>query len=148
MSKQAEADLILKLYDLRREPVMRAAREWYFREFHPQTFDELKQILLGEHSGHLRMLLSYWDMAAGLVKHGAIAPELFNDVNGEHLAVYAKIEPFVAEWRSGGFGKTFMSNVEHVINTTPGCPERFAEVKERMKRMMAALRTQKWETKT
>ena len=77
MSKQEEAGLILKLYDLRREEVMRKARDWYFREFNPQNLAEFSNAMLGEHSGHLRMVVTYWNMAAALVNNGAISMELF-----------------------------------------------------------------------
>ena len=103
MSKQAEADLILKLYDLRREATMRKAREWYFRQFHPESAADIKDALLGENSAYLRMVVTYWDMAAGLVNYGSISPELFNDTTGEHIGVFSKIEPFLNEAR-GIFG--------------------------------------------
>ncbi|HML16979.1 MAG TPA: hypothetical protein VK419_08125, partial [Bryobacteraceae bacterium] len=63
MSKQEEAGLILKLYELRREETMRKARDWFSREFHPQTIEDYNRALFSEHSGHLRMVTSYWDMA-------------------------------------------------------------------------------------
>src|SRR4029077_10273213 len=71
MSKQEEANLILKLYELRREPVMREARNWFF-SFNPTSAAEYMEAMMGEHSGHLRMVISYWDMAASLVNNGAI----------------------------------------------------------------------------
>ena len=71
MSKQEDAELILKLYDLRREPTMREARNWMFT-FNPTTVQEYMETMMGEHSGHLRMVVSYWDMAASLVNNGAI----------------------------------------------------------------------------
>ena len=95
MSKQEEAGLILKLYELRREDVMRKARDWYFRDFNPQSVADFTAAMFGEHSGHLRMVVSYWDMAAGLVNNGAIDLQMFNDCNGEHLGVFAKIEPIL-----------------------------------------------------
>ena len=72
MSKHEEADLILKLYDLRREPTMRIARDYFFRDFNPESMADIGNLLMGEHSGHIRMVMSYWDMAAALVNHGAI----------------------------------------------------------------------------
>ena len=138
MSKQAEADLILKLYDLRREATMRTAREWFVREFHPQSFDEVKKALFGDHSGHMRMVLTYWDMAAGLVNHGAISPDLFNDTNGEHFGVFAKIEPFIAPWRAS-FGPQFMANLEKLIDATPDGRKRVAAIREMMKNLLAEL---------
>jgi len=70
MSKQEEAGLILKLYELRREETMRKARDWYFREFNPQSFADFRAALFSEHDGYLRMVVTYWDMAAALVNNG------------------------------------------------------------------------------
>src|SRR5947208_9006334 len=98
MSKEESASLILKLYDLRREPVMREARNWFF-SFNPTTTAEYMEAMMGEHSGHLRMVISYWDMAASLVNNGAIDEQMFNDANGEHLFVFAKIEPILEDMR-------------------------------------------------
>ena len=136
MSKHAEADLILKLYELRREETMRKARDWYFREFHPQSMDDVTHAMFGEHSGHLRMVMSYWDMAAALVKHGAISMELFNDTNGEHFAVFAKLEKFVEAMRAQ-YGPQALVRLEELIDATPGGRERTAGVRERMKAMAA-----------
>src|SRR5579885_2010189 len=127
MSKQAEADLILKLYELRREETMRKARDWYFREFHPQSMADVNDALFSEHSGHLRMVMSYWDMAAALVNHGAISLELFNDTNGEHIGVFAKIEPILAEVRSS-FGPQFFASLEKLIDASPNGRERAAQM--------------------
>ena len=96
MSKQEEAGLILKLYELRREETMRKARDWYFRDFHPQSFDDFKEALLGEHSGHLRMVVTYWDMAAALVNNGAISLDLFTSTNGERFSFSAISETMLA----------------------------------------------------
>ncbi|MBV8819811.1 MAG: hypothetical protein JO022_15725 [Acidobacteriaceae bacterium] len=141
MSKQAEAELILKLYDLRREETMRKARDWFFMEFHPESFADYQKALFSPHSGHLRMVLSYWDMAAALVNHGAIAPELFNDCNGEHLSVFGKVEPLLAEIRST-YAPQFMQSVEKLIDATPDGRKRVKMIQERMKEirktMMAA----------
>ena len=57
MSKQEEAGLILKLYELRREDTMRKARDWYFREFNPQSMADFNAAMFGEHSGHVRMVI-------------------------------------------------------------------------------------------
>ena len=92
MSKHEEADLILKLYDLRREETMRKAREWYFLNFNPQSVDEVSSALFSEQSNYLRMVWTYWDMAAALVNHGAISKDLFTDTNSEHIGVFAKME--------------------------------------------------------
>jgi hypothetical protein len=138
MSKQAEADLILKLYELRREATMRQARNWYFQEFHPETFAEYKDTVFGPHGAHLRMVVSYWDMAASLVNHGTIGCDFFNDANGEHWGVFAKIEPILSEIRAM-YGPQFLSNLERLIDDTPGGRLRTAAVRERMKSMKAEM---------
>lgn len=138
MSKQEEAGLILKLYELRREEVMRKARDWYFREFNPQSVDEFTAALFGEHSGHLRMVLGYWDMAAALVNNGAISQELFNSTNGEHLGTFGKIEPLLGEIRAL-MNPQFAVNLEKLIDTTPDGRKKVAEMRERMKAVMAQM---------
>src|ERR1700749_3267923 len=100
MSKQDEAGLILKLYELRREETMRKARDWYFREFSPESMDDVNRTMFGEHSGHFRMVITYWDMAAALVNNGAITLEMFTDTNGEHFGVFSKIELLLPEIRA------------------------------------------------
>ena len=138
MSKQAEADLILKLYELRREDTMRQARDWFFREFHPESIEDMNRALFSEHSGHLRMVMTYWDMAAGLVKHGAISGDLFNDTNGEHFSVFSKLEPLLPEMRAA-YGPQSLANLEALINATPGGPERVLAIRERMKGIRAKM---------
>ena len=137
MSKQEEAGLILKLYELRREETMRKARDWYFREFNPQSMADFNNAMLGEHSGHLRMVVSYWDMAAALVNNGAISLEFFNDSNGEHLAVFSKIEPLLGEIRA--FAPQFAANCEKLIDATPDGRKRVAAIRERMSGVRAQL---------
>jgi hypothetical protein len=138
MSKQDEAALILKLYELRREAVMREARQWYFREFNPQSFADFTAALFSEHTGHLRMVVSYWDMAAALVNNGAISLDLFCDSNGEHIGVFAKIEPFLGEIRAA-YGPQFAANFEKLIDATPDGRKRVAQTREQMKAIRAQM---------
>src|SRR5215831_17098039 len=99
MSKQEEADLILKLYDLRREPVMREARNWWFT-FNPTNTQDFVDVLMSDKGAYYRMVVSYWEMAAALVNNGAIDEKMFNEANGEHIFVFAKVQPFLADIRS------------------------------------------------
>jgi hypothetical protein len=138
MSKQEEAGLILKLYELRREDTMRKARDWHFREFHPQSMSDFKDAMFGEQSGYLRMVISFWDMAAALVNNGAIGLELFNDSNGEHIGVFSKFEPLLGEIRAA-YGPQFAVNFEKLIDATPDGRERVAAARERMKDIGAQL---------
>jgi hypothetical protein len=136
MAIQDEAALILQLYDLRREETMRTARNWYSREFNPESMADIEKAFFSEHSGYLRMVTSYWDMAAALVNNGAISAQLFNDTNGEQFLVFGKLEPFLKEIR-GAFGPTYLTNLEKLIDATPGGRERSANTRERMKAMRA-----------
>ena len=136
MSKQEEAGLILKLYELRREETMRKARDWFFRDFNPESIADFSAAMFSEKSGYLRMVVTYWDMAAALVNDGAIRPELFNDCNGEHFGVFTKLEPLLAEIRSA-YAPQFAAQIEKLIDATPGGRERIVVQRERMKAMRA-----------
>lgn len=133
MSKQQDADLILKLYDLRREPVMREARNWFFT-FNPTTIQDVLEALMSEQSGYYRMVVSYWDMAAALVNNGAIDEQLFNETNGEHVFVYAKIEPVIADVRTMMGAPDFLRNLEALVKRMPNSEERITAMRERMKK--------------
>jgi hypothetical protein len=138
MSKQEEAGLILKLYELRREDKMRAARDWYFREFNPDTLADFQAAMFGPQSGYLRQVLSYWDMAAALVNDGAINPEMFTHCNGEHISVFCKVEPLLGEIRAM-MSPLFVANLEKLIDSTPNGRERVAKSKEQMKAIRARM---------
>jgi hypothetical protein len=123
MSKKPTADdaqLILKLYDLRREPEMRKARNWWLVTFWPQTADEVVKIAtaLGtQENNWLRQVGGYWDMAAAMVLHGVINPDLFLEggVSGEMIFIFAKIQPILKELRDKMQSPGLFSNVEKVI---------------------------------
>jgi len=132
MGKQEDANLILKLYDLRREPVMREARNWFF-SFDPQSAGEYLETMMGEHSGYARMIVSYWDMAASLVNNGAIDEQMFNDANGEHLFVFAKIEPILEELRQTTNQPDMLQHFETLIRRMPDSARRLAAIRERIK---------------
>jgi len=138
MSKQEEAGLILKLYELRREETMRKARDWFFLEFNPRSMADFTEALFGPHSGHLRMVVTYWDMAATLVNQGAISLEMFVDCNGEHIGVFSKIEPILAEIRAI-LSPRFAQNLEKLIDATPDGRKLSAEARERFKAIRAQL---------
>jgi len=131
MGKQEDANLILKLYDLRREPVMREARNWFF-SFNPTTPAEYMEAMMGEHSGHLRMVISYWDMAASMVNNGAIDEQMFNDANGEHLFIFAKIEPVLEGLREQWNQPDMLKHFETLIRRIPENKEKLAAIRERI----------------
>ncbi len=133
MSKQQDADLILKLYDLRREATMREARNW-FVTFNPTSIEDVTDALMSVQSDYYRMVISYWDMAAALVNNGAIDEQLFNETNGEHIFVYAKIAPVIEEVRAMFGSPDFLRNLETLVKRIPNIDEKIATMRERMKR--------------
>lgn len=137
MGKHEDADLILKLYDLRREAVMREARNWMFT-FNPTSVQDVMQTMVSEHSGHLRMVISYWDMACALVTNGAIDEELFNQTNGEHIFVYMKMEPVIEDVRKMFDNPDFLKNLETVVKRIPDIETKLPQMRERMARFAAA----------
>jgi hypothetical protein len=136
-SPAESADLLLKLYETRREPTMREARAWFAREFNPTSIDEVMAAIGGPHSGHFRMVTSYWEMAASFVNHGAIDEQMFNDANGEQLVIFAKIEPFVAEFRTRMANPNYYHHLEKLVMKRPGATELMASLRERFRAMAA-----------
>jgi hypothetical protein len=100
--KQDEAGLILKLYEMRRDAEFRKAREWFDTEFNPQSAQDIIDIVSGSfsESAYFRMVLTYWEMVAGLVNYGALSAGLVHKTNVEHLRYWAKIDPFIDELRN------------------------------------------------
>lgn len=106
MATAADAELVLKLYDLRREDSLRRARRFMVFDFNPKTLDELRAVSRDAKSDKnvfWRQTISYWEMAASLVLHSTIDPELFLESNAEGILLYAKFHHFhaVTEKESG-----------------------------------------------
>jgi hypothetical protein len=138
MSKHHDADLILKLYELRREPVMREARNWFFT-FNPKSTQDFFDAVSSDKSGYYRMVISYWDMAASFVTNGAIDAQMFNDANGEHLFIYSKLEPFLADLRRETGNPEFMAHLEKVVKEIPNVDEKIAALRARIAKIMAVM---------
>ncbi|MDQ3818058.1 MAG: hypothetical protein M3362_10230 [Acidobacteriota bacterium] len=136
-TKQEDANLILKLYDLRREEVMRKARNWFLMEFNPGSMQEIVDVLMGDKSGYFRMVTTYWEMAASFVNNGAIDEQMFNDANGEHIVVFAKIEPFLAEMRTTFNSPNAGVHLEKLVMRRPEAKEHLSALRERFKQMAA-----------
>jgi hypothetical protein len=124
------ADLVLRLYDLRREVKMREARDWYRLRFNPGSSREVMAVLEGPQNAFFRMVVSYWDMAAALVNHGAIDEGLFNDVNVEHVGAFAKVEPFLADLRAALGNPDYLVQLERLVMRLPDAKARLAAVRE------------------
>jgi hypothetical protein len=135
-----DANLILKLYDLRREEKLREARQWFSSEFRPQTFDDVKALLMPDHPRNtaFRMVISYWDMAASFAVRGPLDAELLLESAGELMGVWALIQPFIADLRQLVQLPEFLHNLEEVIGRVEWGPRRVKWIQERIAAQQAA----------
>jgi len=136
----ADAQIILQLYDFRRESEMRKARNFVFN-FWPETAQDIISIFMNfgsQENAWLRQVGTYWEMAASLVNRGTLSPDLFFDSNGEMFFVYAKFQPFLKELRDAFQEPAMFSNVDKLTQSTP-------EARERMQRMLT--RQAEWRSK-
>lgn len=133
----ADAQIVMQMYDFRREAEMRKARKW-FASWNPTSFDDFQKIGMNfeaQENAWLRQLLTYWENAASLVLHGAVHPGLFMDWGGEMLFVYVKIKPWLKQIREFNGFPEWMAKVEKVSNSTPELRKRVAWMEERFKKM-------------
>jgi hypothetical protein len=120
-TKPNDALVILKLYELRSEALMRTARAWFFTEFAPQSGKEIVLLLQSgeKQSAYYRMVASHWEVAAALVNNGGIDEKMFLEANTEHLVVFAKLQPFVAEIRETIGEPDYLANLEKLVMRAP-----------------------------
>ncbi len=135
-SAYESADLLLKLYEFRREPTMRQARQW-FGSFHPESADDIASVLRSEHSAYYRMVTTFWEMAASFVNNGAIDEKMFNDANGEQIFIFARLQPFLAEYRARTKQPDYLVQLEELIMRMPNAEERLGAMRERIRGMAA-----------
>jgi hypothetical protein len=120
-TKPLDVLAILKLYEIRGEALMREARAWFFTEFAPQSGKEIVRLMLSgqKHSAFYRMVASHWETAASFVNNGGIDERLFLGGNSEHVVVYAKLQPFLAEVREVMGEPDYMMNLERLVLKVP-----------------------------
>jgi len=143
MATPADAELVLKLYDLRREAKMRDARNW-FANFSPTSYEEFAKTIFSwgsQENAYFRQVTGYWDMAASLVIHGTIDPKLFLDTQGELWFVYTKLKPYIAQMRQQLNSPEAFKHLEAVATGSPEGQERIRLMEERFK-MFAQMRAQ------
>ena len=131
------AQLILTLYEQRREATMRKARE-FWATFGPQTEDEFAAAMFGPNAAYIRMVLGYWDMAASLVENGAIDRKMFQDSTQEYLVVYTKMEALLPKLREKFGNPGFLAHLEKLTLSLPDARNQIDAMAARMKWMMAA----------
>jgi hypothetical protein len=128
-----DAQLILKLYDLRREAELRKARSWMVATFWPQSADEIIAVIRAmstQENAWFRQVGGYWGMAASFVSHGVLNEELFLEpsFSGEMFFIYAKVAPFLKELREKTQNPGLFANLEKVVTGSPAARDRFAQI--------------------
>ncbi|MFN7945187.1 MAG: hypothetical protein U0Z53_07535 [Blastocatellia bacterium] len=123
--KQQDTLAIIELYALRRDEAMRRARAWYFTEFNPESAADIVKLMLSgqQQSAAYRMVTSYWDMAASLVNNGGIDEQMFLEANTEHIGVFARVEPFIAEVRETFGEQNYLAHLETLVLKIPNARE-------------------------
>jgi hypothetical protein len=147
MSKKAtagDAQIIMQLYDLRREAEMRKARNWWFIEFWPRSADDFMKLAYvpgTPENNWLRQVSGYWSMAASFVLAGALNSDLFLQpaVSGEMFIVFAKVQPFIKELREKAGDPQMFGTIEKVIMSSKYGRERFKFMLKRVEMMREKL---------
>jgi len=139
----ADAELILKLYDARREAEIRKARQWWVGSFWPTTVDDVLEVSRssGQENAWYRQVLGYWNMSASFVLHGALNEDLFLEpsFSGEMYFIYAKLKPVLKELREKMQNPAFLANIEKVITRSKTGRERLAMVEKNVAARRKAL---------
>jgi hypothetical protein len=136
LATPADAEIILKLYQLRTEALMRQARAWVMGEFWPKTIEEFNAVAenpADPHNAFFRQVVSYWEMAAAMVLHGAVSAELFVDSNGEGFFLLGKFEPILEAIRESN--PTFLTKTSELVHRFSAATQRYEAVLKRMETM-------------
>ena len=113
----ADAELLIHLYELRRDPEMRRARQWFLTDFKAESWTEikLKYLTHTDEDRHFRMTTSYWEMVASLVNRGVPHAELFFDHTGEDIVTWERCRPWIAEARAD-IRPTYLYQFERMVS--------------------------------
>jgi hypothetical protein len=113
-----QVNLMLRLYEERREPKLREARDWFGANFHVKNADDLTRVCPpgSKENLYMRMVLGYWEMVASIVNRGLIDEEFFFESNGEQWVVFEQVKPVLAAWRAMFSSPNFLANLERLCN--------------------------------
>ena len=136
----ADAQLILELYDLRREAEMRKARHWWGMDFFPQNADDFIKVAWAmgtPENNWLRQVGGYWGIVTSFVLAGVLNEELFLQpgFSGELFLIYAKIHPFVKDLREKLNDPEIFLNIEKAVTRTKWGRDRLQFMMKRVETM-------------
>lgn len=132
-----QAEIILKLYELRRENVMRASRDLLMKEFWPSSFEDVQAVMTDMDNplnAAYRQVSTYWEMVYSLARYGAVNADFLAESNGEGLFFFAKIEPYVKQIRTSGWPMAFR-NTEWLVENSKVAAERSKFLRDRVAAM-------------
>jgi hypothetical protein len=109
-----QAQLQLQVYEQRREPRLREARDWFFKNYFPENFDESMKVAApgSEHGTFVMMVFSYWEQACALLNYGLLHEDLFFETNGEFFGVWERVKPTIHQGRERFGNKEFLVHLE------------------------------------
>lgn len=109
-----QAQLHLQVYDLRREPRLRQARDWFFKNYFADNFDEAMRVAapMTEGGTNFMMVVSYWDQACALLNYGLLHEDLFFETSGEFFGVWERVKPTIPQGREKFMNKGFLAHLE------------------------------------
>ena len=131
-----DADLALRVYEMRREPVMRESRNAITRQFWPKSYEEIQAVTKPDHplNAAWRQTITYWEMVYGIVRHGIVNPDFFLESNGEGMFVFAKIQPHLESYRKDISPLAF-ANCEWVTRETATGRRMFEIISGRVRKL-------------
>jgi hypothetical protein len=138
-AKPEEAQLILQMYDLRREAVMRAARKYVVSEMWPLSYDEFKTVVTGygtEPNAYFRQVMTYWNMVCAMVLRGAVGEQLFYETQTEPYFLWAKFGEHIGQARKDQIDPEFLSHMDKLMSK-PAAKKRIKALRERISARVA-----------
>ncbi len=113
-----QAQLHLQVFEQRREPRLREARDWFFQNFHADSFDDaMKLAAPGTEAGtNFMMVTSYWEQACALLNYGLLHEDLFFETSGEFFGVWERVKPTIEQGRQRFSNKLFLAHLEKAAN--------------------------------
>lgn len=143
-----QVNLLLRLYDIRREPRLREAREWYVASFNPASVEDVMKLCPpgSQENAYMRMVLSYWDMVSNIANRGLIDEEFFFQNTGEQWIVWERLQPVASAWRAMFKNPHAFENLEENCKRltawrekrSPGTTEAMRQVMAQMRQAAAA----------
>jgi len=137
-----QAQLHLQVFEQRREPKLREARDWFFKNFFADTLDEAMRIApMGTEGGtYWMMVVSYWEQACALLNYGLLHEDLFFETSGEFFGVWERVKPSIAEGRKRFVNPYFLAHLEKAAKrfeawTETRSPGQIAAMRQMMKQM-------------